>query len=74
MVEEIAEQLREVRRAAGLSQRDVAQLMHCKQSQISEWESGVVPPKVGTLRAWASALGLDLEIRLIKRRSDAAAS
>lgn len=36
-----AQRLRELREAHGLSQTDIARVLHTTQSQISKWENGV---------------------------------
>lgn len=68
MTDPIVLQLRDRRRAKGLSQREVARRMDVHQSMISEWEAGVVAPRIASLRAWAAALGLALDVRLRGRR------
>lgn len=69
MTDPIIEVLRDRRRLEGFSQRDLARHLGTQQSAISEWETGRVAPSVASLQAWASALGLDLQIRLVRKRS-----
>lgn len=45
------------RREIGMSQRRLAALVGTSQSAISEIETGVVTPSVGTLERWTRALG-----------------
>lgn len=51
-----------MRKASGMSQQAVADLMGTTQSAVSDIESGQVEPRLSTLTRYASALGADLEI------------
>jgi predicted transcriptional regulator len=53
--------LREARRRAGLSQREVAKRADVPQSSIAKIESGVVTPRVDTLDRLLAACGEALE-------------
>jgi len=66
-----AARLAEVRRSLGLTQVELAQRMGMTQSDLSKLErrSDV---RVGTLRAWAEALGGRVSIRFLSRRGVAA--
>lgn len=50
-------QLRELRRAAGLTQVQLAERVGIAQSQISGYESGARQPSLDTLQALATELG-----------------
>ena len=60
------EQLRRVRRAKGVSQRELSDLSGVPQSQVSRIESGAVDPRVSSLTALAHSLGQ--EIVLVPRK------
>lgn len=51
--------LREARRAAGLSQVDLARLAGLRQSTISAYETGVAVPSADALTRLMVALGAD---------------
>ena len=57
------------RKIAGLSQTDVAERMHSKQSTIARLESAggskKHSPSLSTLRKYAEAVGCTLDVRLI---------
>jgi len=55
-------QLLHMRKAAGLTQEQVAVLMHTKKSNICRLEKGVVAPKVDTLQRYAKACGYELQM------------
>jgi transcriptional regulator with XRE-family HTH domain len=57
--------LAEHRRAAGLSQTEVAARMGTSQSTVARLEAGEVDPRLSTLERYAEALGgrLDVELR-----------
>jgi transcriptional regulator with XRE-family HTH domain len=65
--EAIAGELVEQRRARGLSQQELAELVGTTQSAIARIERGQRPPKVDTLLRIANALDCELEIRLRPR-------
>ena len=54
--------LARLRQARGLSQRQVARAMYSSQSVVCELESGLVNPKLLTLRRYARAIGYDLGV------------
>ncbi len=60
------------RKAAGLSQADVAQRMGTKAPAITRLESSLSTnkhsPSIETLRKYAEAVGCKLEIRLVEAR------
>jgi len=61
----------EARKAAGLSQAEVAQRMGTKAPAIARMESsggkGKPSPSLKTLRRYAKAIGCKLEIHLVKQ-------
>ena len=55
--------LRELRKAAGLTQKDLARLMRVTQSRISQIETGRVEAmELETLRAYVAALGGHVDV------------
>lgn len=58
MTDPLITELIEARKAAGLTQRQVADRMHCVQSHVSMLEAGRTDLQLDTLRRWAGALGL----------------
>ena len=52
-----AEMVRSVRRAAGLSQRELAERIGTTQSAVSRWEAGRDEPRLSTLGAILTACG-----------------
>ena len=61
----------EARKAAGLTQEEIAQRMGTTKSAISRLESslgkGRISPSLATLRRYASAVGCKLELKLLPR-------
>jgi transcriptional regulator with XRE-family HTH domain len=57
-----ARALREARRRAGLSQRELAEKSGVPQSTIGRIEAGAVDPRARTLDRLLRACGLDLEL------------
>ena len=55
------EQLRAMREAAGLSQRDLASRLGIHHSNIGYWERSGQPPRSDLLAAMAEALGVSIE-------------
>ena len=49
------------RRAAGYTQTALAKLLHMSQSELSKWETGVVPPRWELLRTVLTDLGEEAE-------------
>lgn len=47
------------RRAAGLTQQRLAQLVKSEQTRVSEWERGVMIPRPNVMPRLAAAVGLD---------------
>ncbi|HVC76873.1 MAG TPA: helix-turn-helix transcriptional regulator [Candidatus Micrarchaeaceae archaeon] len=61
---ELGRQVRELRVAHGLSQRELAERMHTTQSVIARLEAGGTKPSLTTLERVAAALGTSVDIRL----------
>jgi transcriptional regulator with XRE-family HTH domain len=64
----IADHVAERRRALGLSQTELADLVGTTQSAIARLESGGRPPRIDTLLRIAEALDCDLAVELRPRR------
>ena len=45
--------LAELRKKAGLSQRNLAIILNCSQNMVSQWENGTRDPSTDTLKALA---------------------
>jgi transcriptional regulator with XRE-family HTH domain len=63
----IADQVAEQRRARGLSQKELAELVGTTQSAIARLESGGRPPRIDTLLRIATALDCELVVELRPR-------
>ncbi|NJC74005.1 helix-turn-helix transcriptional regulator [Planosporangium thailandense] len=59
------------RRAAGLSQAEVADRMGTSQPAVARLETGAVDVRLSTLHRYAAAVGRHLEVRLADRASGA---
>lgn len=57
----LGENLQNLRRAAGLSQEDVAQSLFVTRQTVSKWENNQAEPGVGALKALAELYGVTLE-------------
>ncbi len=64
---QIADQVVEQRKARGLSQAQLAELVATTQSAIARLESGGRPPRIDTLLRIANALDCELEVELRPR-------
>jgi predicted transcriptional regulator len=64
----VADKVSERRQAAGLSQRELAELVGTTQSAIARLERGGRPPRIDTLLRIADALECDLVVDLKPRR------
>jgi transcriptional regulator with XRE-family HTH domain len=62
--QELLAELVAERRAAGLSQAEVAERMGTSQPAVARVEAGVVDVRLSTLQRYASAVGRRLELRL----------
>lgn len=60
---ELAEEVRRLREARGLSQADLARLIGSTQPAIARLEAGGIAPTIETLDRIAAALGLQLAVR-----------
>jgi len=56
--------LRQAREAAGLTQDEVAQRLQTKKSAISRIENHADDVRLSTIRRYAEAVGVNLQIRL----------
>ena len=63
---EIGRALAHRRRAAGLSQAELADRMGTSQPAIARLEGGGTNARVSTLRRYAAAVGCDLRIELLE--------
>lgn len=61
--------VRRMRRAAGLSQAELANRLGTTQSAVARWESGDVSPRLDNVQRIADACGLDAHIIWALRRS-----
>jgi transcriptional regulator with XRE-family HTH domain len=63
------DELLRARKAAGLTQAEIAELMGTKTPAVARLESGggsnKHSPSIATLRKYAEAVGCELEIRLV---------
>ena len=62
--EEVVRQLKEVRKAEGMTQEHLAELVGTKKSNISRLESGRYNPSLDFLIKVVHCLGKDLEIQI----------
>lgn len=63
-------QMIRARAKAGLTQDNVAELMGTTKSAVSRLEAaGKHAPSLSTLKKYAAAVGCDLQIKLVRRRS-----
>jgi transcriptional regulator with XRE-family HTH domain len=57
----MGEKLRAARKAAGMTQAELAEKVGQQQRDISRWENGLVEPGVLIVKAMAQALGCKME-------------
>ena len=57
----MGEKLKRARKAAGMSQADLAEKVGCRQKDISRWESGLHEPGALTLKKMAQVLGCSMD-------------
>jgi len=59
-----------LRQKAGLTQEQIAEVLHTKKSNISRLENAnsVNSPKISTIEQYASAIGYDIEIKFIPKK------
>lgn len=66
----IASQMLKARSRAGLTQEAVAERMGTTKSAVSRLEAaGKHTPSLGTLKRYASAVGCELQVKLVPRKS-----
>ena len=63
----LRKQLISLRMEAGLTQAELAELLHTKKSNISRLENvnSTISPKLSTIEAYAKAIGYKMEINFI---------
>ncbi|MDQ3771054.1 MAG: helix-turn-helix domain-containing protein [Actinomycetota bacterium] len=61
------ELIREARKRAGLSQRELAEFMATTQPVIARWESGKSSPSFQRVVAAVRSCGFDLAVRIVAR-------
>ncbi len=57
----MGEKLRAARKAAGMTQAELAEKVGQQQRDISRWENGLVEPGVLIVKAMAQALGCKMD-------------
>lgn len=65
--QEIARQLKEVRKAEGMTQEHLAQLVGTKKSNISRLESGRYNPSLDFLVKVADGLGKQISVQVMSK-------
>jgi len=60
-----------LRQKAGMTQEQIADVLHTKKSNISRLENAnsINSPKISTIEEYASAIGYDIEIKFIPQKS-----
>lgn len=64
----VGEEIREARKAAGLTQREMAARMGTSQPAVARLETGGAAATLSTLQRAAAALNLDLSVALVALR------
>lgn len=59
--EQLGKGIRRARRAAGLSQAELARRLDVSRASVANWETGVMAPRFRTVVAIADALGCRLD-------------
>jgi len=64
---ELRKQLIKIRKDAGFTQEELAELLHTKKSNISRLENvnSKISPKISTIEDYARAVGYKLEINFV---------
>jgi transcriptional regulator with XRE-family HTH domain len=62
--------LREARESVGVTQAELARRLGRSQQAIAQAERWASNPTAAFIRAWADALGLELQIAFVKARHD----
>ncbi|ODS30182.1 MAG: helix-turn-helix protein [Candidatus Scalindua rubra] len=67
----LRKQLIEIRLKAGLTQEELAEILHTKKSNISRLESvnSKISPKLSTIEEYAKAVGCKLEINFVPNKN-----
>ncbi len=67
----LRKKLIELRQKAGLTQEQIAEVLHTKKSNISRLENAnsINSPKISTIEQYADAIGYDIEIKFIPKKS-----
>jgi transcriptional regulator with XRE-family HTH domain len=65
----LARALIQARQASGLTQEELAQRMHTKQSTVARWESGKHLPSCQTLQRIARATNTDLRVSFVPHKA-----
>ena len=67
----LRKQLIALRQKAGLTQEQIAKVLHTKKSNISRLENAnsVNSPKLSTIEQYANAVGYDIEIKFTPRKN-----
>ena len=68
---ELRKKLIYLRKKAGLTQEELARILHTQKSNISRLENAATSnsPKLSTIEQYAHAVGYDLEINFIPRHT-----
>lgn len=66
-IREIGRRLGDLRRKAGITQRDLGDEMCCAQNRLSDLELGKADPRLSSLIRYADALGMDVKIEFRPR-------
>lgn len=63
----LRKELIKIRKAAGLTQEDIAELLNTKKSNISRLENvhSKVSPKLSTIEAYAKVAGYKIEVKFV---------
>jgi DNA-binding XRE family transcriptional regulator len=63
----LRKQLIDIRTKAGLTQEELAEILHTKKSNISRLESvnSKISPKLSTIEEYAKAVGYEIEINFV---------
>ncbi len=61
----LRKQLIKIRKKAGFTQEEIAEILHTKKSNISRLENvnSTISPKISTIEDYARAVGFQLEIK-----------
>ncbi|MBW2184562.1 MAG: helix-turn-helix transcriptional regulator [Deltaproteobacteria bacterium] len=65
----LRKQLIKIRKDAGLTQEELAEILHTKKSNISRLENvnSKISPKLSTIEEYAKAVGYKLEINFVEK-------